>query len=101
MLGWVLTPGRLLVRALDDVHDIAQSAKSLPRAAEEIRLLRVELQDLPEHVDGLRDAFEGSNRELDQVNDQLSEVRDVVEPLEPAAQRIGKIAESFPGKTRP
>ena len=101
MLGWVLMPGRLLVRALEDVHDIAQSAKALPRAAEEIRLLRVELQDLPEHVDGLRDAFEGSNRELDEVNDQLADVRQVVEPLEPAAERIGKIAQSFPGKTRP
>ena len=101
MLAWVLLPGRLLVRALDDVHDIAQSARAIPAVHDEIARLRVELQDLPEHVDGLRDAFEGSNRELDEVNDQLAEVRDVVEPLEPAAQRIGKLAERLPGRTRP
>jgi len=101
MLAWVLLPGRLLVRALDDVHEIAQSARALPRAADEIAKLRVELQDLPEHVDGLRDAFEGSNRELDEVNDQLFDMREVVEPLEPAAERIGKLAERLPGRTRP
>jgi septal ring factor EnvC (AmiA/AmiB activator) len=101
MLAWVLLPGRLLVRALDDVHEIAQSARALPRAADEIAKLRVELQDLPEHVDGLRDAFEGSNRELDEVNDQLSDMREVVEPLEPAAERLGKLAEWLPGRTRP
>ena len=101
MLGWVLLPGRLLVRALDDVHDIAVSARAIPRVHDEIARLRVELQDLPEHVDGLRDAFEGSNRELDEVNDQLADVREVVEPLEPAAERIGRIAERWPGKTRP
>jgi len=101
MLGWILLPGRLLVRALDDVHDIARAAQAIPRVHAEIALLRHELQDLPEHVDGLRDAFEGSNRELDEVNDQLADVRGVVEPLEPAAQRIGKLAERIPGKTRP
>lgn len=100
MLGWVLMPGRLLVRALDDVHEIAQSARAVPAIRNEIALLRGELETLPEHVDGLRDAFEGSNRELDQVNDKLADMREVVEPLEPAAQRIGRIAERLPGKTR-
>jgi septal ring factor EnvC (AmiA/AmiB activator) len=101
MLGWILMPGRLAVRALDDIHDLAQSARSIPHVHDEIARLRIELQDLPEHVDGLRDAFEGSNRELDQVNDQLSDMRQVVEPLEPAAERIGKLAERLPGRTRP
>ena len=101
MLGWVLLPGRLLVRALDDIHDIAQSARAIPSVHAEIALLRKSLHTLPEDVDGLREAFEGSNRELDEVNDQLSDVREVVEPLEPAAHRIGKMAERLPGKTRP
>jgi|tagenome__1003787_1003787.scaffolds.fasta_scaffold19649643_2 hypothetical protein len=101
MLGWVLLPGRLLVRALDDIHDIAQSARSIRGVHDEVTRLRVQLEDLPERVEGLRDAFEGSNRELDHVNDQLADVRGVVEPLEPAAERIGKIAERLPGKTRP
>lgn len=101
MLGWVLLPGRLLVRALDDLHDIAQSARAIPLVHDEIARLRHNLHTLPEDVDGLRVAFEGSNRELDEVNDQLSDMRDVVEPLEPAARRVGKIAERLPGKTRP
>jgi hypothetical protein len=28
-------------------------------------------------------------------------LREVVEPLEPAAERIGELAERLPGKTRP
>jgi hypothetical protein len=101
MLGWVLFPARLAVRALDDLHDLAESARAIPRVHDEIALLRKNLQTLPEDVDGLRVAFEGSNRELDEVNDQLEEVRDVIEPLEPAAKRIGKIAERLPGRTQP
>jgi len=97
MFGYLVLPLRLVGRALDDVHDIAQSARAVPAIREEIAGLRKELEMLPEHVDGLRDAFEGSNRELDQLNDQVEDVRGVVEPLEPAAARLGRLAERLPG----
>jgi hypothetical protein len=97
MLGAVTLPIRLVARALDDMHDIAQAIAVVPSIRDEIRTLRVELQDLPERVDGLRDAFEGSNRELDHLNDQVGDVRGVVEPLEPAAERLGRLAKRLPG----
>jgi hypothetical protein len=97
MLGWALLPARLLIRALDDLHDIAQSAQAIPRVHDEIALLRHNLKTLPEDVDGLRLAFEGSNRELDELNDQVEDVRGVVEPLEPAADRLGRLAQRLPG----
>jgi hypothetical protein len=108
MLGWMLLPGRLALRALDDVHAIAGAAAALPG---EVTRIRVAIEKLPPRVEGLRDAFEGSNDELralrrdvggrvGEVADELDDVRDVVEPLEPAAERIGKLAEWLPGGGR-
>lgn len=97
MLGFLTLPLRLAGRAFDDLHAIAQAAAAVPEIRTEIALLRKELEDMPEHVDGVRDAFEGSNRELDTLNDQVEEVRDVIGPLEPAAERLGRLAQRLPG----
>ena len=122
MLGLITTPVRLVGRAFDDLHALAQAAAAIPRIEQRIEDLRNEIKDLPEHVDGLRDAFEGSNREvhgvgermepltqeirslrtevgpkLDGMEEQLGDVADVVEPLEPAAERLGRLAERLPG----
>jgi predicted nucleic acid-binding Zn-ribbon protein len=122
MLGYLTLPVRLLGRAFDDLHAIAQAAAAIPRIERRIEDLRRELEDMPEHVDGLRDAFEGSNREvhevgermgplteelrrlraevtprLGQMQEELGDVADVVEPLEPAAERLGRLANRLPG----
>lgn len=122
MLGFLTLPVRLVGRAFDDLHSIAQAAAAVPRIEQRIEALRHEIRDLPDHVDGLRDAFEGSNREvhnvgermeplteelrqlrtevapkLGQLQDELGDVADVVEPLEPAAERLGRLADRLPG----
>lgn len=122
MLGFLTLPVRLVGRAFDDLHAISQAIAAVPRIEQRIEDLRLEICDLPEHVDGLRDAFEGSNREvhnvgermeplteelrqlrtevgpkLGQLQDELGDVADVVEPLEPAAERLGRLADRLPG----
>ena len=115
----VLAPPRLIVRALDDVHRIADAAEGI----------RERLSPLEDDVDGLRRAFEGSNDQLckhreavtpelvalrgelfalraqvggqiAEMEDDLSGVRDTVEPLQGAAERVGKAVERLPGRGR-
>src|SRR3954468_15057432 len=103
LLDLVLAPPRLMVRALDDVHRIADAAEGINRAT----------RPLEDDIDGLRRAFEGSNEQLckhreavppelaalrselgarrsqvggqiGEMEDDLSGVRDTVEPLQGA-----------------
>ena len=115
----VLGPPRLVVRALDDLHRIADATEGI----------HARLQPLEHDVDGLREAFEGSNEQLakhreavtpqlvalrselnalrSQVGGQIAEmeddlagVRDTVEPLLPVTERVGKAVERLPGRGR-
>jgi hypothetical protein len=115
----VLAPIALPLRLLDDVHRIANATEGI---AERLRPV--------EHdIDGLREAFEGSNRQLAKMRktftpqfaalhaeiaslraqvgseiagmeDSLSEVRETVEPLQGAAKRVGRVVERLPGPGR-
>ncbi len=118
ILDLVLWP-RLLVRALDDLNRIAAATERIGRS----------LDPLEDNVDGLRRAFEGSNDQLAklrkamtpevarvhaellslraqvggqiaEMEDDLSGVKDTVEPLQGAAERVGKVVERFPGPGR-
>jgi len=115
----VLAPPRLVLRALDDLHRIADAAEGINRAT----------RPLEDDIDGLRRAFEGSNEQLAkhreavtpelghlrselvalraqvggqiaEMEDDLSGVRDTVEPLLPVTERVGKAVERLPGRGR-
>ena len=119
LLELVLAPPRLVVRALDDLHRIADATEGIGER----------LRPLEHDVDGLRRAFEGSNDQLakhreavtpqlaslraelvtlrsqvggqiSEMEDDLSGVRDTVEPLQGAAERVGKAVERLPGRGR-
>ena len=119
ILDYLLAPVRLPLRLLEDVHRIADAAEDV----------RKSLKPLEDDIDGLREAFEGSNRELaalrdaftphfarlhaellslraqlgpqiDSMQSDLSDVSDVVEPLEGAAERVGRMADRLPGGGR-
>jgi hypothetical protein len=112
----LLAPVRLPLRALEDLHRIANAAEDVQRS----------LKPLEDDIDGLREAFEGSNRELAKIRDaftpqlaglqaellslraqlgseisgmedSLSEVRETVEPLQGAAKRVGRLTARLPG----
>ena len=116
ILDLVFWPVRLPLRALEDLHRIANAAASVEKS----------LQPLEDDIDGLRKAFEGSNEQLAKIRetftpqfaainaelmslraqvggeiagmeDSLAEVRETVEPLQGAAKRVGRIAERLPG----
>jgi hypothetical protein len=116
VLTLLLAPPQLLLRALDDLHRIADAAESMERS----------VKPLEDDIDGLREAFEGSNVRLGEIReaftpqlaalhaellslraqlsgqiagmeDHLSEVADTVEPLQGAAERVGRAVERLPG----
>jgi hypothetical protein len=87
------------------------------------------LKPMSDDLDGLRQAFEGSNEELAKLREAIApelrgirdaaeplhgelgrqresidelddDLRDVVEPLQPAAERLGRLAERLPGPGR-
>ena len=119
ILDLLLAPVRLPLRALEDLHRIADAAEDVQKS----------LRPLEDDIDGLREAFEGSNRQLAKIRDaftpqlagiqaellslraqvgreisgmedSLSEVRETVEPLQGAARRVGKVVERLPGPGR-
>jgi len=119
ILDLVLAPPRLVVRALDDLNRIAGATETIA----------ARLSPLEDDVDGLRRAFEGSNEQLAkhrdamtpqlaalrselvalraqvggqiaEMEDDLSGVRDTVEPLQGAAERVGRVVERLPGPGR-
>ena len=118
ILDLVLWP-RLIPRALDDLNRIAGATERIDQS----------LDPLEEDIDGLRRAFEGSNEQLAklrkamtpeiarvhaellslraqvggqiaEMEDDLSGVKDTVEPLQGAAQRVGRAVERLPGPGR-
>jgi uncharacterized coiled-coil DUF342 family protein len=136
VLDQLLLPYTLAQRALVDLRRIADSTV---RIADEVTGLHQVLRPMSADLDGLREAFEGSNEQLAALREamtpelrgireaaeplhgelsrqresidrlpraiaplerELSEVRDVVEPLTPAAERVGRLAERLPGPGR-
>ena len=114
----VLWP-RLVVRALGDLSRIAAATEGINQS----------LDPLEDDIDGLRRAFEGSNEQLAklreamtpevarvhaellslraqvggqiaEMEDDLSGVKDTVEPLQGAAERVGRAVERLPGPGR-
>lgn len=157
LIDQVLLPARLLTRALDDVHRIADAAVSLGTLALEVqreleplnrwmRTTASELESLRRHAAGvdsaihpivehvriLRDEFGRANDEIarlreafgpelsalrtefSRANDEVrglqasvgalardaDEISEVVEPLQAATDRVGRVAERLPGGAR-
>src|SRR3954452_11383774 len=154
LIDQLLLPQKLASRGLDDLRQIADAAVVI---ANELAGLHSVLKPMSDDLDGLREAFEGSNRELAALREamtpelrgvreaaeplhgelsnqrqsidaldedlkamgeklashidrlpralaplqeELGEMRDVVEPLAPAAERVGRLAERMPGPGR-
>lgn len=154
LVDQLLFPQRLLTRALDDLHLIAEAAASfgalakdarsaLPQLSEwmddtseslrslreqaagvratlepmggDVRILRDEFgrandeiarlrETFGPHLEALRVSAEGLHHELGQVRDAVralvrdaDEISDVVEPLQAATSRVGKVADRLPG----
>jgi uncharacterized coiled-coil DUF342 family protein len=136
VLDQLLLPYTLAQRVAVDLRRIADSAV---RIADQVTGLHEVLKPMSADLDGLRQAFEGSNEQLAALREamtpelrgirdaaeplhgelsrqvesidrlpkalapleqELGEMRDVVEPLTPAAERVGRLAERLPGPGR-
>jgi archaellum component FlaC len=119
VFSFLFAPPRLILRALDDLHRIADAAEDMETS----------IKPLEDDIDGLRRAFEGSNEELAKIREaftpqlaalhaellslraqvgseiagidrNLTEVAETVEPLQGAAERVGRAVERLPGPGR-
>ncbi|HWD64492.1 MAG TPA: hypothetical protein VG405_04915 [Solirubrobacteraceae bacterium] len=129
MLEQFLFPPRLVMRAFDDLHRAADAVVRMSASAEalrdEVAGVRRLMEPIPGELDALRVEFGGSNDEIAKLREafgpeltavrraaeeisqsvrQLTrdadEMRDVVEPLQTATERVGRIAERIPGGGR-
>ena len=129
MSDLLLAPPRVAKRFLDDVSSMADGATSVgalareitphvadiarnvARIADGVEGVNARMEPLDHHVDGLQNSFERSNEELAKIRHafsphlaelgrDISEVRDVAEPLQGAAKRVGRVVERLPGPGR-
>ncbi|HET9720990.1 MAG TPA: hypothetical protein VFP55_13000, partial [Solirubrobacteraceae bacterium] len=71
-------------------NEIQEMRRLISRTDRDIRTMGQEVSD---EMGSLNDRVESLASDAD-------EIREVVEPLEPAAERLGKLAERFPGPGR-
>jgi methyl-accepting chemotaxis protein len=129
-LDLLLFAPRLAMRLADDVARFADAAESAQHEIEllrqavdgvhqEVTGVRRSTQPLPDNTARMAESFDRSNDELralrqemrpmitqvDETADSIAsidaEFSDVAEPLRPAAERVGKLAQRVPGKTKP
>jgi hypothetical protein len=115
VLGTLLLPQRLGVALLGAIPRAVTALESIDRTLQAVEQRLARIDDVPGEIEGLQNAFDRSNDEiealrhamtpeiaalrhtLEPVVADLDEVRDVVEPLQPAAERIGRLADKLPG----
>jgi outer membrane murein-binding lipoprotein Lpp len=81
-----LLSGRLLVRALDDMHEVAQAAKELPAMVEQ----------LSQAVDATREVVGLANAAIDRANASAELLGQMTEPLQVAAGQLARLLERLP-----
>jgi len=118
VLSLVTLPPRMVMRALDDLHAVAQAARALPDIEARI-LARVgeiqeqfdqaleigralegrggELKTLGDRLDAHATAFLELATGLDEMNRSAEAMAAVAEPLHGAAERLGRIVDRLPG----
>jgi hypothetical protein len=118
VLNLVSLPPRMVMRALDDLHAIAQTARALPeieaRILERVAEIQVqfeqaleigrsldsrggELTELGARLDAHAAAFLELSTGLDEMNRSAEAMAAVAEPLHGAAERLGRIVDRLPG----
>lgn len=110
-LDTVLLPQRLALALLDAVPRAATSLERIERHLGRVEERLQRIDDLPGEVEGLQRSFDRANDEIEALRRALKpelaslahdvdDVREAVEPLQPAAERLGRLAERLPGGRR-
>lgn len=101
-----------VVRVADDIghltQDLARISANLEGVRREVRSVVASVEHVRTSLDGvqveLHDDLLPVARKLDRTSDALAaldaNVNQVTEPLQPAAERFGKLAERLPGRTK-
>ncbi len=82
-----LVSGRLLIRALDDLHEIAQATSEVPAMVEQ----------LTEAVTATREVVALANATIEGANASAELLAQMTEPLQIAAGQLSRLLERLPG----
>jgi hypothetical protein len=118
VLSLVTLPPRMVLRALDDLHALAEAARALPDIEARILERVAEIQEQFDEALGIGRSLEARGRELqelgrqldaraaeflalgaglDEMNRSAEAMAAVAEPLHGAAERLGRIVDRLPG----
>ena len=99
----LLLPPKLVLRALDDLHTLAQVASTLPavelRLTERIDALEARAAEAVQAVNLLierADDLERALQAVEGINASAATLAQAAEPLQNAAERLGRVAERVP-----
>ncbi|GEM_PF-6582248 len=84
-----LISGRLLLRALDDMHEVAQAAKELPAMIEQ----------LSQAVEATREVVALANAAIDRANASAELLGQMTEPILGAAGQLARLLDRLPGRS--
>jgi tetrahydromethanopterin S-methyltransferase subunit B len=87
MLGALAIPPRLVLRALDDLHTLAESVKVLPRTEDE----------LSANIAALRDDIMALHAWLQPLHQELTDLDQTAEALEQSMDRLQAMLKKLPG----
>jgi hypothetical protein len=103
----LLLPVSLPLRALDDLHTIAEAARSLPRVEEALTARIEELDErlaavleVAERIEGGLPSIERVLASIDTLGDAAGTLAMAAGPLQGAAERLGRVADRLPGGAR-
>jgi ABC-type transporter Mla subunit MlaD len=111
-IGPLLVPPRLAMRALDDLHTLAQSSAKIADGVGEITMMEKRLRERLEALDRSLSGLSSLSDDLRQTVEQLRTLERAVlnligstdalsiaiQPLEAFGRRVGRFADRFPGR---
>jgi ABC-type transporter Mla subunit MlaD len=112
VIGPLLIPPRLMMRALDDLHTLATSSAKIADGVAELsnieRRLRERLEALDRSLSGLTSLSDDLRHTVEQLRTLERAVLSLIgstdalsvaiQPLEAFGRRMGRFAERFPGR---
>ena len=106
-LSLLLTPLNLPLRVLDDLHAIAEAARSLPKVEQALTARIEELEarlagvlEVADRIEGGLPSIERVLASIDTLGDAAGTLAMAAGPLQGAAERLGRVADRLPGGAR-
>jgi ABC-type transporter Mla subunit MlaD len=104
VLRVLLLPQRLAEAVVEGLPRAVSALERINTTMVDMDRRLATLDDLPDKIEGLQDAFDRANDEIARLRhglrpmvSDIDDVKEAVEPIQPAAERLGRLAERLPG----